>query len=137
MKKRTAFSLLTITGTLLFTTALLSSCGADFDKRLKEEARRMTTKQCPQRVDNVTMLDSLNYDEASRTLTRYFSVTSDVVPVIRAKEATFRSSLVRELKNDASWKECKDEGINFRLVYLESGTGAKVCEVVLGEKDYK
>ena len=64
------------TTTLLLATLLgLAACQHEsFDERCGREAREYTEKQCPRRMDDYTMMDSLTFDRASRTLTYYYTM---------------------------------------------------------------
>ena len=65
-----------INNTLLL-GALLGFCAChfeSFDERCAREAREYTEKQCPRRMDQYTLMDSLTYDDHSRTLNYYYTL---------------------------------------------------------------
>ena len=63
--------------TTLLLGALLGFCAChfeSFDERCAREAREYTEKQCPRRMDQYTLMDSLTYDDHSRTLNYYYTL---------------------------------------------------------------
>lgn len=120
----------------LLASFALTGCQGNFEERLREEAQQYTQKHCPQMLDGVTQLDSVAFDLASRTYIRYMTIPAEVAAVAKSKPATVKSTLLEELKNDASWKKCKDHAINFRYVYREAGNPLPVITITLKPSDY-
>lgn len=116
---------------------MLTACGLSFDKRMKREAEVFTQTHCPQIIDPVTTLDSTVYDIHTRTYIRYYSLPEHTQQAVQTNKALLRTTLLDELMNDASWKTCKDEGINFKYVYHISGTSTVVATFLLTAEDYQ
>lgn len=125
---------------LLFSTVvvLLTVCGCqgNFEERLKEEAQQYTLNHCPQRLDEVTMLDSVAFAVPTRTYTRYMSIPANAAAIIKNMRDAVKTNLLEELKNDASWKTCKEHGINFCYVYHVAGEALPILSVTLTPTDY-
>ncbi len=123
---------------LLFPTLLLllGSCNNSFDKRLQQEAIDYTSKHCPQKLDSHTTLDSAVYDPASRTYIRYLTLSPSAAAAVMLDTSAVRPVLVEELRNDPSWKACKDEGISFSYVYRTDGKTEAVYQTTLTRSDY-
>ena len=67
--------------TTLLLGALLGFCAChfeSFDERCAREAREYTEKQCPRRMDQYTLMDSLTYDDHSRTLNYYYTLEKGI-----------------------------------------------------------
>lgn len=122
---------------LAILTLTLCACGQSFDERLKREAQTFTRTHCPQRLDAMTTLDSAVYDIPSRTYIRYYSVSASAIPVLQQNSLAVRAGLLNELKGDASWKSCKDEGVSFRYIYRVSGSSTPVYTTTLTATDYQ
>lgn len=120
----------------VMTVGLLTACSGSFDERLKDEAEQLTEKHCPQQVDEITRLDSVAYDMKRRTYVRYFTLAADAVSVAKENRLAVKAALTDELKNDASWKRCKDEKINFEYVYRDGGNGSTAFTIRLEPADY-
>jgi len=120
----------------LLAAATLCGCRGNFNDRLREEAHQYTQKHCPQQLDGVTRLDSVAYDVASRTYTSFMTVPADVATVAKSKPSVVKSTLIRALKDDVRWKECKSQGINFCYVYYIEGETLPALSVTLTQADY-
>lgn len=121
---------------LLSAIAFTSSCQEDFDQRLAREAKEMTERHCPQRMDDFTTLDSVAYSISSRTYTRYFTASPQTPEKIFKSKTFLHNSLLEELKNDVSWNTCKENGINFAYIYREAQTRRIVYSTVITKKEY-
>lgn len=130
---------LSFTAPILLSAALLlfSSCRDDFGKRLQQEATDYTKKRCPQRLDAYTTLDSVVYDPDTRIYARYFSLDATTPETLLEHPASIREMLLQELKGDAGWKRCKDEGICFSYSYRSKRNDSLVYTTTLSPDDYR
>lgn len=103
---------------ILALMATLAACQESLEERALREAQEYTRKFCPQRVDENSTLDSLTFDTASQTFTRYFTVAADSQSVERAHQMKDRieDELITGIKNDTSIKPFKDGGFSFRFI---------------------
>ena len=104
---------------LLARVALLFACQESLENRAARESDEYTRKFCPVKINDNTTLDSLTFDIASHTFTRYFSIVTDSQSIQRAEEkkAYFAEELIKEVKLDTSLKPFKENGYAFRFVY--------------------
>lgn len=121
----------------IFPCLLFAACGGNFDERLKNEAQKLTQNHCPQQVDDITTLDSVVYNVNQRVYIRYFTLKSSAYPVAKENRLAVKMSLLDELKNDASWKRCKDEKISFEYVYHDGYHKNSKFTILLKPKDYQ
>ena len=109
------------------------------DERFRREYEQFTQKECPKDVNELTRMDSITYDIASRTLTEYYTVwgtlevdsfyTDDIV-------ADLREDILKSIKSSIQLKPYKDEGINFRYLYRSRATGEQIVELSYTRDDY-
>ena len=90
--------------TTLLLGALLGFCAChfeSFDERCAREAREYTEKQCPRRMDQYTLMDSLTYDDHSRTLNYYYTLEGvlDNDTVMNAQACESLKDLLRKKRS--------------------------------------
>lgn len=126
--------------TPLLSVLLLASCGFEnFDERCEREAQEYTQKQCPRRMDQYTMMDSLTYNKPTRTLTYYYTLegvldndsvmTPDAGNIL---EANLKEAII----NSVDLKTHKDKGINFCYCYHSKTTGKVRFTTTITQADY-
>ncbi len=115
----------------------LFSCQESFDKSLQREAQEFTEKQCPQEVEEGTMLDSLVYSPPSHTLTHYYSVNSANERVLKDKAPLLHHILVQRTANDIVYKSVKDKGVTFKYIYYSQSKKTIVYETQVKSHEYK
>ncbi len=129
------------TTTLLLATLLgLAACQHEsFDERCGREAREYTEKQCPRRMDDYTMMDSLTFDRASRTLTYYYTMEgmldTDSMATPEFGEA-LETTLRKHIVNSVDLRSYKKEGLNFCYQYNSKSTGKVRYKVLFTPEDY-
>ena len=102
--------------TTLLLGALLGFCAChfeSFDERCAREAREYTEKQCPRRMDQYTLMDSLTYDDHSRTLNYYYTLEGvlDNDTVMNAQACESLKDLLRKnVVNSVDLKSYKEKG---------------------------
>lgn len=99
----------------------LASCGFEgFDERCAREAREYTLKQCPRRMDQATVLDSMVYDIPSRTLCYYYTmenVLDDKNVLTDELRSTFKEQLRKAIAGSIDLKKHKERGVAFEYRY--------------------
>ncbi len=129
------------TGIILLYLSLLglSSCQENFDDRCAREASGYTEKQCPRRMDECTMMDSLVYDRASRTLNYYYTLEgmldNDSIMTDKACEE-LKKLLHKNVSNSVELKTYKEKGINFSYCYYSKASGKVRFQVRFTPEDY-
>ena len=83
---------------------MLFSCHENLEDRAARETKEFTEKKCPVMVDQFTIMDSITFDRATKTVHSYYSLrgTADTVGVLNDGNA--RSALVDELKRNTNNK---------------------------------
>lgn len=131
-----------ITIILLVMLLAFTSCQekkADFFER---DAREYTEKNCPQVLDEYTMLDSVVYvkeQDGVGELVQYYTLNLSV-------EA--RNELMKQLgelaemnlttiRNSIVLSKYKEEGVSFTYIYHDATTGEKIVEYHFTKKDYE
>ena len=114
--------------TTLLLGALLGFCAChfeSFDERCAREAREYTEKQCPRRMDQYTLMDSLTYDDHSRTLNYYYTLEGvlDNDTVMNAQSCESLKDLLRKnVVNSVDLKSYKEKGISFSYYYYSKAS---------------
>ena len=128
--------------TTLLLGALLGFCAChfeSFDERCAREAREYTEKQCPRRMDQYTLMDSLTYDGHSRTLNYNYTLEgfldNDTVMSAQACES-FKDVLRKNVVNSVDLKPYKEKGISFSYRYYSKATGKTRLQVRFTPEDY-
>ena len=116
---------------------LLTACQQSLDEKAAEEARMYTRKNCPARMGDNIILDSMTFHQPTRTLHYHYTLTgtADRVGLINKEEA--RSALLTELKNTTAMQAYKDEGFRFAYTYHSQKNPSEVLfKVVFTKQDY-
>ena len=116
---------------------LLTACQETLEEKAAKEAEIYTKKNCPARIaDNLTM-DSLTYEQQTRTLHYYYTITGAADSVGLLNPETARSALLTELKNTTSMMAYKEAGFAFAYTYhSQRPRGTVLYETVFKDKDY-
>lgn len=125
---------------LLMAAGILSCRFESFEERCQREAREYTEKQCPRRMDEYTVMDSVTFDIKNRTLSYFYTMEgvldSDSVLTPEAIE-NFREVLGEHLKNSVELKTQKEEGVTFNYSYYSKATGTLRFSVVYDREYYR
>ena len=121
---------------LFLLNIILWSCQSNFDHRLQEEAKAYTANNCPQQVEEGTMLDSVSYDIKSHTYTLHYSVNTQNEQALQQKGTMLHQLLLNELRNDVNYKEVKDNNVTFNYVYRSANTGLIVYQTNIPATEY-
>ncbi|MCR4582335.1 MAG: hypothetical protein K5764_02100 [Prevotella sp.] len=108
------------------------------EDRCAREAKAYNQQNCPMKMEENIILDSLTFERSTHTLHYYYRLTgaADVEGALDKKEAV---GLLKEgLKNTTSMRAYKDAKYNFAYTYFSEKEPQKVwLEVVLTAKDYE
>lgn len=131
------------TNAALLWGALLAFCACrhfeNFDERCAREAREYTERQCPRRMDQYTLMDSLTYDVRSRTLNYYYTLEGvlDNDTVMNAQACESLKNLLRKnVANSVELKSHKEEGISFSYCYYSKTSGKVRFRALFTPEDY-
>ncbi len=103
----------------LILSLTLAACHENINDRAEREAREFTEKNCPTPERDNTILDSMSYDRATRTLNHYYTLTgtADDTAQFVGSHPEMHKALADAIKNETSNKMYKDEGFNFAYEY--------------------
>ncbi len=110
-----------------------------FEERCAREAREYTERQCPRRTDRYTLMDSLTYDDRSRTLNYYYTLEGalddDTTMDTQACES-LKDILRKNVANSVELKAYKEKGISFSYCYYSRASGKVRFHVRFTPEDY-
>ena len=94
-----------------------AACQESLEERAAREAETYTRKNCPAKISETVIMDSMTFEKETRTLHYYYTLTgvADSLGVDNKDEA--RSSLLAALKNNTALAGFKEEGFNFAYTY--------------------
>ena len=127
---------------VVFLLMLFSSCQekkADFFER---DAREYTAKNCPQKFDDYTRLDSIVFVKGGEMgdLKLYFSITM-LDDITRAEVKKHLSELGKQnlkvVRNSVLFAKHKEAGVSFTYIYTDEERGDKIAEYHFTKQDYK
>ena len=116
---------------------LLTACQESLEDRCAREAKEYTRKNCPAKMDNNIILDSLTFEQETHTLHYYYKLTglADQDSLVKNLDAV--NILKEELRNTTTLKLYKDNHYRFAYTYRSEKNPEKVLlDVLLTDKDY-
>lgn len=126
---------------ILFGLAALFFATSCKHESLRERLYRESiefNKKCPQRLDQATTLDSVNYSIEQNEYTYHYSLESEIASQINNENSNdFRSNLLESLKNATNLMEQKNEGVTFTYIYYDKESHNVVFKTSLNAQDYK
>ncbi len=119
----------------------LYSCQFEnFDKRCMREAKEYTEKQCPRRMDAYTIMDSMIYSSAERTLHYYYTIEGELDNE-KMEEADVREELngllLNHIINAVELKTYKEHKISFCYHYHSQSSGSESLKFLFGPEQYR
>ena len=116
---------------------LLTACQESLEDRCARETKEYTRKNCPAKMDNNIILDSLTFERDTHTLHYYYKLTGFADQDSVAKNIDAVNILKKELRNTTTLKLYKDNHYRFAYTYRSEKDPKKVLlDVVLTDKDY-
>ena len=113
------------------------ACQESLEDRCAREAKEYTAKNCPAKMEENVILDSLTFERDSHTLHYYYRLTgmADKEGLLDSIQAI--KVLKDGLKNTTAMKTYKDNGYNFAYTYHSEKDPKKVLfEATFTKKDY-
>ena len=124
---------------VLLTAVFPVSCKqATFDEQCAKEAEIYTEKQCPIKVSEGVVLDSMTYSKSTRSLSYHYTVSGklDDATLIQNNINTIRNGLMKGISNSVELKQAKEEGIYFRYLYTSASTHKQFAKITISKSDY-
>ncbi len=105
----------------------LTSCHKQtFDERVLSDVENFNKKEAPKRADEVTILDSLQYDVESKTVIYFHTLEGNadneelLTEYVKKKQY---EGLLKNLKGSIQLKPYKEQGLNFEYRYYSKKSG--------------
>lgn len=123
---------------LLFAFVItLFSCHESLEERAAREVKEYTEKKCPAAIDEFTIIDSITFDRASKTVHTYYSLRGRADTVGVLNDINARIPLVDELKRNTNNRIYKEAGFRFAYTYTSASRKGKILyETLLTPEDY-
>ena len=116
---------------------LLTACQESLEDRCARETKEYTRKNCPAKMDNNIILDSLTFERETHTLHYYYKLTGFADQEDVAEKMDAVNILKNELRNTTTLKLYKDNHYRFAYTYRSEKNPEKVLlDVLLTDKDY-
>lgn len=121
---------------LTMTCALLCACHESLEERAAREAREFTEKNCPVRISELVVTDSMTFEPATSTIHYYMTVNgrADTTDINKKQ---LRADMVESIKGATNLRVYKEAGFGFCYTFFsQKHPGEKVAEVNITKKDY-
>ena len=116
---------------------LLTACQESLEDRCARETKEYTRKNCPAKMDNNIILDSLTFERETHTLHYYYKLTGFADQDSVTKNIDAVNILKEELRNTTTLKLYKDNHYRFAYTYRSEKNPERVLlDVLLTDKDY-
>ena len=116
---------------------LLTACQESLEDRCAREAKEYTRKNCPAKMDNNSILDSLTFERETHTLHYYYRLTgfADNDSIVERLGAA--NILKNELRNTTTLQLYKDNHYRIAYTYRSEKDKKKVLlDLVITEKEH-
>ena len=123
--------------TFVMFLTLLAACQESLEDKCEREAKDYTRRNCPMKMDNNSILDSLVFDRSTHTIHYYYTLTGfadqdSILEKVNAVEV-----LRNEVKNSTALRIYKENKFRVAYTYRSQKDPKKIrMEVVFTEKDY-
>lgn len=118
-------------------TASCISCQESLEERAAREAREFTEKNCPVRISEAIVSDSLTFEPSTKTLHYYMSVNGNADTTAIAQQTDIRKNMISSLKGTTSVRPYKEAGYNFKYTYRSTKHPGKILlELTITKADY-
>ncbi len=124
---------------LIVAIVALSACQEKKMDRFVREAREYTEKKCPERLDNVTTLDSMVFvNSAEGELRLYYSLqlNDEMKELFMNSLGDLADENLKIVKSSVIYIMYKDAGVTFSYIYHDAVTGEKLVEYNFTKDQY-
>jgi len=112
------------------------SCHENLEDRAAREAAEYTKKNCPVKIAENIINDSLVFERPTKTVHYYYSLTG-VADTTFAERGEIKDAMLKGIMNATDLKVYKEAGFIFRYTYFSTKNKGKVLyDIALTEKDY-
>lgn len=122
----------------LLLLTLFSCRQSSFDDQCAEQAEEFTEKQCPKKISEGVVLDSMTYSKTLRCLSYHYTLSGkiDDAKLVQGNIGMFRNQLLSMITNSVELKRAKDEGMSFRYIYNSASSHKQLVSITLCKEDY-
>lgn len=118
--------------------AVLYACQESLEDKCTREAKEYTKKNCPARIGENTIIDSLTFDRDTHTMHYYYTLTGNADNKENIEKSGAGNALLENLRNSTTTRVYKEAGYNFKYTYYsEKEKGCILLEKTFTAKDYK
>ena len=123
----------------LLTATTTSSCKHEnLQERFKREAAEYTKKNCPQKIDQVTVLDSITFATDKNQYCYYYSIEGDgAVELVKSQSDGFHKMLLDGVRNSTKLVTEKEAEVTFTYTYRSKQSGEEILHFDIKPTDYK
>ena len=120
----------------LLCLATFTACHESLEEKAAREAEEFTKKNCPIKISQYIINDSMTYEKATRTIHYFYTITGKA-DTTAINTPDMRDALVKGVKGATNIKTYKDAGFNFAYTYYsEKNKGLKLIDVKITPKEY-
>jgi len=118
---------------------LSTSCHHEtLQERLHRESVEYTKKNCPQHIDQVTILDSICFSiEDNRYIYTYDIEGDGAAELVASQKDGFYTMLLDGVKNSTKLQVEKEADVSFLYIYYNKQTKKEIFRFLITPKDYK
>ena len=124
---------------LMLTAAIattMAACQESLEQKAAHEALMFTQKNCPARMSDNLVIDSMVFEQDTHTIHYYYTLTASADSVGLFGE-TLRRVLLTDLKNTTALMPYKEAGYRFGYTYHSQQNPNEVLfEAIFSENDY-
>ena len=118
------------------TAMTMAACQESLEQKAAHEALMFTQKNCPARMSDNLVIDSMIFEADTHTLHYYYTLTAPADSVGLFGE-TLRKVLLTDLKNTTALMAYKEAGYQFAYTYhSQENPDTVLFEAIFSEKDY-
>ena len=115
----------------------LTACQESLEDRCARETKEYTRKNCPAKMDNNYLLDSLTFERETHTLHYHYRLTGFADNDSIVEKLDSANILKNELRNTTTLKLYKDNHYRFAYTYRSEKDPDKILlDLLFTDKDY-
>lgn len=115
---------------------LFTACHESLEEKAAREAREFTAKNCPVKVSDNIVNDSMTYETGTKTI-HYFYTISGKADTTAINQRQAKEELIKGVKSSMAIRTYKENGFNFAYTYFsEKNKGKVLIDVKVTPKDY-
>ena len=125
-------------GVLIAALTLTTACQKSLEEQAANEARQYTAKNCPAKLEDGLVIDSMTFDAGSHTFAYHYTLSGVLDNDTIVSSETVSQALLESLRNTTSMRAYKERGYNFRYVYRSATNPDKVLhDLLFTQEDYR